>query len=191
VTMNFPGEVIATLCDNFYLVEMQEDAFDVYYTENIWKAFGHMNYLTRIELLLSEDEKAKQKTLANRMGNLFKLHFGIFTREGQFVGWHRGDQRSEEEYYMRVSGILPEFQGLGLYPAMLPFVIERCVKEGFQIISSKHGATNNRLDITEKFGTCVRLEYYTNSKRRDIFDYRVGASKYNFEWDVLRPLVHT
>ena len=58
------------------------------------------------------------------------------------------------------------------------------------MISSKHSATNNRviipklkagfvisgLEISDRYGTLVRLEYFTNPKRRELMDFRSGQA---------------
>ena len=121
------------------------------------------------------------------MGSPTRLNLGLFHGE-KFIGWHCGDQKSGEEFYMRNTGILPEYQGRGIYTAMLRKITAILTDIGFQVISSKHNATNNRvivpklkagfmitgLDISDRFGTMVRLEYFTNAKRRALIDFRSG-----------------
>jgi hypothetical protein len=106
------------------------------------------------------------------------------------IGWHCGDQQSATEFYMRNTGILPEYQGKGIYTAMLKVIPQIIGDFGFQVISSEHNATNNRvivpklkagfiisaLKISDRFGTLVRLEKYTNASRQALMDYRSGRS---------------
>ncbi len=139
--------------------------------------------------LLSEHERAKLQELATFVGSPLCFRFGLF-KEDRFVGWHIGNQKSSEEFYMRNSGVLPEYQGQGLYTAILKPILGLLTDVGFQIISSKHTATNNRvivpklkagfvitgLEISDLFGTLVRLEYFTNPIRREVIDYRCGQS---------------
>lgn len=125
-----------------------------------------------VQDVLSQTERDHMNKLGKFMGSPLHLPFGIFQGD-RFVGWHVGDQKSREEFYMRNSGVLPEFQGRGLYTAMLKAVLGLLSEVGFQVISSKHNATNNQvivlklkqgfvitgLEISDKFGTLVRLEW--------------------------------
>jgi hypothetical protein len=139
-----------------------------------------------------ESEKAALRELSATMGSPMRLNLGIFHHQ-KFIGWHCGDQKSSEEFYMRNTGILAEYQGRGLYTSMLKHIPLFLKAAGFQVISSKHNATNNRviipklkagfiisgLEISDRFGTMVRLEYFTNSDRRALMDYRSGQASPN------------
>jgi GNAT superfamily N-acetyltransferase len=140
-------------------------------------------------LIYSDAEKASSEELNSLMGSPVSLNLGVFHGD-TFIGWHCGDQRSREEFYMQNTGIFPEYQGRGIYTAMLKHIPEALAKIGFQVISSKHNATNNRviipklkagfiisgLEISDRFGTLVRLEYFTNPKRRALMDFRSGQA---------------
>jgi RimJ/RimL family protein N-acetyltransferase len=144
---------------------------------------------TRLDVraMLSDIERQQMQTLASYMGSPLCLRFGLFQGD-EFVGWHVGDQRSPDEFYMRNSGVVPHMQGRGHYTKMLRAILIELQALGFQVISSKHNATNNRviipklkagfvitgLELSDKFGTLVRLEYFTNRTRRAIMDYRCG-----------------
>ena len=134
-------------------------------------------------------EKASAEELNSFMGSPVSLNLGVFHGD-KFIGWHCGDQKSREEFYMRNTGLFPEYQGRGIYTAMLKHIPKALAAIGFQVISSKHNATNNRviipklkagfiisgLDISDRFGTLVRLEYFTNPTRRALMDFRSGQA---------------
>ena len=143
-----------------------------------------------VRTLMSDEERAALREVAQLMGeNLLKLNFGIFHKE-QFIGWHTGDQIAGDTFYMRNSGVLPAFQGRGLYTAMLGTILPALASLGFQVVTSKHNASNNRviipklkagfcitgLELSDRFGTLVRLEYFVNSQRREVMDYRCGLA---------------
>ena len=141
-------------------------------------------------LFLSDEDRAAQDHLGSLMAGAFRLTVGIF-RGDEVVGWSFGVQQSREHYYMINTGILPEHQGKGIYTALLPIVIARLTAQGFQLITSRHVATNNRviipklragfvisgLEVSDHFGTLVLLSYYTNPRRRALYDVRVGQSR--------------
>jgi len=142
-----------------------------------------------VRMLFSDAEKAGLDELNSMMGSPLQLNLGIF-RGSEFIGWHSGHQKSREEFYMMNTAIFPEFQGMGIYTAMLKIIPEVLTQAGFQVISSKHSATNNRviipklkagfvisgLEISDRYGTLVRLEYFTNPKRRELMDFRSGQA---------------
>ena len=99
-----------------------------------------------VRSLYNADETASLDELNSFMGSPICLNLGVFHGD-TFIGWHCGDQRSREEFYMQNTGIFPEYQGRGIYTAMLKHIPETLAKIGFQVISSKHSATNNRVII--------------------------------------------
>lgn len=173
---------------NVTMRRMTPDEFEPLWTEWVNIVFSEK---TRFDprTVMTPDEIAARRSLHGNMGKPLTLHYGVFI-ENRFIGWHVGDQKSAEEFYMRNTGILPDFQGHGIYKAMLKKIVADITAKGFQIISSKHNATNNRviipklkagftitgLELSDKFGTLVRLEYFTNAQRRAIMDFRCGQS---------------
>jgi hypothetical protein len=140
----------------------------------------------------SEEEKSLILSLNQHMGTPLRLFFGLFYNN-EFCGWHFGDQTNSHDFYMRNSGILAEHRRKGLYANLLKCVMKHVLDLGFQTISSKHNATNNAviipklregfiitgLEISDRFGTLVRLEYFSNAQRRHLMDYRAGMSGYD------------
>ena len=147
----------------------------------------------------SDDEKARTKSLSQHMGSPLRLYFGLF-HNNQFCGWHFGDQTNSHDFYMRNSGILPSHRRKGLYTNLLQCVMKHVLDLGFQTISSKHNATNNAviiqklregfiitgLELSDRFGTLVRLEYFSNAERRHLLDYRSGMAGYDERISVMK-----
>jgi ribosomal protein S18 acetylase RimI-like enzyme len=147
------------------------------------------NMRVPIAKLLSEEELAAGKRLLRNMGKPFSVHLALFA-DGDLVGWSFGRQTDFETYYMTSSGILPEHRRKGLYTELLKETIRLVKAEGFQIIHSRHTATNNAviipklkagfiissMEISDPFGTLIHLRYYCNSKRRAVMDFRSGEA---------------
>lgn len=138
----------------------------------------------------SETEQAAISTLAENLSNRYTLGFGLFQGD-TFVGWHLGQQVMAGKFEMTSTGILPEHRRHGLYSALIPIVLERVQKEGFQTVYSRHNLTNNAViipklkagfvisgfEVDDRFGTLVQLSYLFNPLRRKVLDVRVGQRR--------------
>jgi hypothetical protein len=74
---------------------------------------------------------------------------------------------------------------------MVGKVIELVTKQGFQLITSSHNATNSAIiipklkagfiitgfELSDTFGLLVNLTYYTNATRRKIMDFKAGQTR--------------
>jgi GNAT superfamily N-acetyltransferase len=139
---------------------------------------------------MSLEEQTATARLRERMGTLFGLNMGLYHHQ-EFIGWSFGWQESAEKYYMVSTGILPQHQGKGIYSALLPRILETLQREGFQIVTSQHVATNNQilvpklkagfvitgLEVSDVFGVLVDLSYFFNPLRRKVLDVRVGQAR--------------
>jgi hypothetical protein len=138
---------------------------------------------------ISDDEKKKVGALRERIFNdPLKLYLGLFDIDENFVGWSFGFQENAMVYYMCNSAVLKEHRRKGLYTSLMKTSIDILEKEGFQVIYSRHNATNNSviipklkagfvissLEMDDVFGVLVHLKYFTNETRRKIMDYRAG-----------------
>jgi hypothetical protein len=148
--------------------------------------FGRRSHAV-VNQLLSDEEKRSVKALKVNMGKPLVLRIGIYHND-QPIGWHVGDQLSDQEFYMRNTGVLEQYRKQGIYTALLGKIIKIVSGCGFQIISSKHHLTNNPvlipklkagfiitgIDLSDKHGTLAKLEYFTNPQRREIMNFRSG-----------------
>ncbi|MCC7142108.1 MAG: GNAT family N-acetyltransferase [Candidatus Eisenbacteria bacterium] len=141
-------------------------------------------------LLMNDEERARTTLLRRRLDGLHELCWGIYHRD-QLIGWTYGLQQSSEMFYMINTGILPEHQGKGIYSALLPHVLEQLRTDGFQIVTSRHVATNSRVivpklragffiagcELSDRFGLLVLLHYYTSPLRRRVVSARAGGER--------------
>ena len=123
-----------------------------------------------VQQALSIEEQTATARLRERLGTPFRLNIGLYHHQ-EFIGWSFGIQESAEKYYMVNTGILPQHQGKGIYSALLPRILEALQREGFQIVYSRHVATNNQvlvpklkagvvitgLEVSDVFGVLVHL----------------------------------
>jgi GNAT superfamily N-acetyltransferase len=136
----------------------------------------------------SEEEHAALARLAEQRGPFWRLN--LVLRDGpSLVGWSTGVQLDAERFNMGNSAVLPEYRRHGLYSALLPPILELLRGEGFQVVTSRHLATNNRVlvpklragflitgfEISDVFGLLVNLGYFFNPLRREAVLWRVGA----------------
>ncbi|NOT78662.1 MAG: GNAT family N-acetyltransferase [Bacteriovoracaceae bacterium] len=138
----------------------------------------------------SDEEHAKFKDLQAMCKTEVRSY--LLCKDGEkIVGWSFGFQKDAEEFYMVNSAVLPDYRNRGIYKHLLELIIEKARKEGFQIISSTHHASNNAILIPKlkfgfkimgmrlhpRFGTLIDLHYYTNEKVGQVLDYRTGYTK--------------
>lgn len=141
----------------------------------------------RSDDILSETEKEATIKLANNMGQPFYYCLMAF-HKNEVIGWSFGKQIDAEKYYMINSAVYPAYRRQGIYAAMVQRVIEKVSAEGFQVIFSRHVATNSAviaaklqqgfvitsMELTDTFGLLVHLSFYTNPIRRRVLGIRAG-----------------
>jgi GNAT superfamily N-acetyltransferase len=117
-----------------------------------------------VQQALSSEEQMATARLRERMGTPFRLNIGIYHRQ-EFIGWSFGRQESAEKYYMVNTAILPQHQGKGIYSALLPRILGALQREGFQIVYSRHVATNNQVLVPKlkADSLLLALNYRTSS----------------------------
>lgn len=170
--------------------EMTKEEFGPLWQTHSKTIFGENHIQFPAYQRVSEAERAAWDGLIEKMGPVNYLRLGVF-HGTDFVGWHIGLQESGEKFYMQNSAILPEHRKKGLYSALLAEVISRVQAMGFQIIYSRHNATNNAviipklkagfiinsMELSDRFGTLVHLSYFTNPLRRQIMEFRSGERR--------------
>ncbi len=137
----------------------------------------------------------------NCYNKLFTMNLAVYDKNKDFVGWSFGWQESSTTYYMCNSGVLSNFRRKGIYSSLLETKIKVLSEMGFQLIYSRHNATNNnvlipklkagfvisKMEISDTFGCLVHLHYFTNKTRQKLMDYRSGKTKPDQELkDLLR-----
>jgi L-amino acid N-acyltransferase YncA len=176
------------LPEGYELRKVSADEFRPLFKVNRPKLFGDTLTFRHNEALSIHEQEA-QKNLQGRMGNLYELYLVLYYN-GNLAGWSFGRQVDSEKFYMVNSAIIPEHRQKGLYKALMSAIIDEAVGEGFQIICSRHAATNSAIlipklksgfiitsfELSDVFGVLVHLSYFTNSIRRKAMDFRAGQS---------------
>ena len=136
---------------------------------------------------LSPAEQEAAASLGKHLGNPYALRLGVFA-DDKMIGWSYGLQISADTFRMVTTGIQPEYQRKGIYSALLRELADHIRAEGFQMILSRHYATDNQViipklrfgflisgfELTDDFGLLIRLTYYFNETRRNIMHVRSG-----------------
>lgn len=188
------------LIDRYYVAEVGSDEWQNVFDEHHALVFPDESSVP-FDSIFSEEEQTKLARLKANLSNGLQLYFLIY--EGQKpIGWHFGFQRSELEYFMANTGILPEYQNRKIYSAFLKYAIERILDEGFQFITSIHHLDNNAVLIPKlkagfmvqstgfliqsmilesNYGPMIQLVYPAKDIYRTMFSSRIGAKALNEE----------
>ncbi len=147
-----------------------------------------------IDQVLSEEEKTKRRVNFAPLKDIEKYY--LLAKAGEeLVGWSFGIQKSAEDFYMVNSAVFPAYRKQGIYTTMMEQAIDYVTNLGFQHIYSRHTMSNNAIlipklkygfiitgfEVSDTFGTLVRLSYYPNAKRRELMEIRMGARKMDEE----------
>ncbi len=178
---------------DYTIRSMTSDDFRPLFRAHRPQAFAE-TFTFRLSNALSDEEQAAIEHLGKPLDDAYQLHLGIFHGDS-FVGWHTGMQVSSYDYYMMNSAVLPAHQRKGLYTFLLARVLDIARETSFQVVTSRHTATNNRIiipklkagfvitgmEISDSFGTLVQLSYFFNPLRRHALDVRSGEAVPNEE----------
>jgi hypothetical protein len=112
--------------------------------------------------------------------------------KGHPIGWHMGEAEDHQTFYMRNTGILPEFQNRGLFTSFSGTFMRYLGELGYERISSHHKPTNRRililklkqgfdiagLEMTENWGALVKLVKILPQDRRATFYKMFGDASH-------------
>jgi GNAT superfamily N-acetyltransferase len=172
---------------NFTIKLLSKDEFMPLYNKYKWDIFESDHSYVLWDLL-GEDELSQIKKLNRNLGDYFTLYLAAYDEQDNFAGWSWGFQDHNSDFYMCNSAVLPNYRRQSVYTKLLDECLNRLRKEGFQMVYSRHCATNNsviipklkagfvisKMEMDDKFGVLVHLHYYFNEMRRKIMDYRSG-----------------
>ncbi len=175
---------------NYQIKELTAEEFKPLYDKHKDSVFEDDHSYVMWDLL-NDEELGQIKSLGEKLGAPYKLFLGVFDKESTFVGWSWGFQENSTTFYMCNSAILPEHRRKGLYSSLVNRCVDTLSQKGFQLIYSRHCATNNdviipklkagfiisKMEIDDKFGVLIHLHFYNNKDRRRIMDYRSGQLK--------------
>jgi len=176
------------LPNGYRFVELSAEEFEqLVWQEWAPKIFDGNHTSLDFRKVLSEDELLHTRNLYKNLAGLYSFNLCIFKGD-EFCGWFFGQQQNNHTFYMQNSAILPQFRKQGLYTALLHEVLNKIKNKGFQIVLSRHIATNNSiiipklkagfvitgLELSDRFGTLVHLSYFFNETRRKVMSFRAG-----------------
>lgn len=176
--------------NDFKVIQLSNEEFNLHYNKHKDKLFSYDHSYLPWEAL-SDRELDNVKALRKNLENRVELYFGAFDSENNFAGWSWGFQENSSSFYMANSAVLEKYRRKGIYTSLLRNVIKAAIAAGFQVITSRHNATNNsvlipklkenfvisKMELDDVFGVLVHLHYYANPTRRKMMDYRSGQSK--------------
>jgi hypothetical protein len=175
---------------DYEIREMKEEEFLPLFDKHKKSVFGEVHSYS-LNDLLSSAEQERIKTLGQGTPTPYKLYLGAFDKDKQFVGWSWGQQENSSTFYIVNSAILPDHRRKGLYSALIGMCVDVVSAKGYQLIYSRHCVTNNaviipklkagftisKMEISDRYGVLIQLDFYTNETRRRINDYRAGQLK--------------
>ncbi len=126
--------------------------------------------------------------LMNKFRNRESLYLGVYDEAGNLAGWSGSFQTKTYELYTMNSVVLPEHRRKGLYTRLTKEVIRIATERGYQMVTSHHVTSNNSVivaklkmdfnitgfEVTDDFGSLVKMTYYINETRKKVFNVRTG-----------------
>ncbi|MBS1595292.1 MAG: GNAT family N-acetyltransferase [Bacteroidetes bacterium] len=142
------------------------------------------------DVWLSAKERADRSDLARNLRHRLTLFYLIYYADLP-IGWHSSYQIDAETIYMFDSGIVPDHQGKGVYPALLLWLLTQFKARGFQKVTSQHHASNNKVilpklkagflitgfTLDESVGLMVQLTYAFHPLRKHVYEFRTGYKR--------------
>ena len=144
--------------------------------------------------ILSPEEKEKRSQNAGKLKDMERYHL-FAKKDGEVIGWSFGIQKGADDFFMRNSAVFPAHRRSGVYSAMLERSVQYLSDRGFQRIYSLHKMANNPIliaklkfgfvltgfRISDRNGCMAELTYFTNEKRKALYEVRVGSRKLDGE----------
>ena len=137
-----------------------------------------------VEKLYSQEEKDKASKLTFHPLGIYLLAYD----GDQLIGWSFGQQQQKTVFCMTNSAVFELYRRKGIYTCMAQLVVNKATEIGFQKIYSRHKISNNAviiaklklgfmiggIELSDRFGALVRLNYFPNRARENLFRYRAG-----------------
>ena len=141
---------------------------------------------------LAPDRKAKLEGMSDLYDDVHHEYLLIHAPDGAIAGWHMGEMEDWLTFYMRNTGILPVYQGRGVYKQLLAKFEAFLEEIGYEKVSSQHQATNRSIliaklkvgyviagfELTEIWGPLVKLVKALTPERRKRFYEMYGDLKH-------------
>lgn len=175
------------LFGEYYIKEVSREEFS-----RIWKEL-HKAVFTEpappdFNELRTPGNEEKKKSLLDNAGKLQRLNILVY-HNNNVIGWMWGRQADHETFAMVNTGILSEYQGKGIYKALLEKLLIMLKDMGYEVVKSHHFINNNRVllaklkqgfvitgfEVSETFGTLIRLSYFYSEKRKELYNSKTGS----------------
>lgn len=179
------------LLDHYSVAPIPKEEYDAFRTVHEPVIFPN-RFDINSSAALSDQEKSGVERLSQQWKVPYELRLGFYFRSN-LVGWSYGYQFTPDTFRMATTGILQEHQRKGVYSTFLQKLSQYLSEKGFQIILSRHYATDNQViipklrfgflisgfELTDDYGLLLRLSYYFNQTRRDVLHMRSGFQQSN------------
>jgi hypothetical protein len=156
--------------------------------------FDDSQYFFRPRNFYTAEEIQKVTILKQNLGKPLRLNLVAFDKN-EVAGWSWGLQDSSESFYMVNSAVLPQFRKKGIYGKLVSSIVEEASSIGFQVIYSKHVATNNAVlipklkagfnissfEVSDQYGVLIHLKWHSNPTRRKMVEFRAGGVGFDGE----------
>lgn len=177
------------LGEDLMLVPVSEEEWKPFYEAHVTQVF-EQTVLFDFLSLRSPEENARLKELGRPFEQVWRKCY-FFQRGEEILGWGTLRQTAYDTVYMENTGILKPYQGQGIYTKYLPVVLKIMRDAGFQVVYSRHAASNNavlipklragfqitHLEVADRFGVLIHLTYHFSEDRRRMIDFRAGQRK--------------
>lgn len=182
------------LFNNYYVAEVSAEEWETFVTANSALAFPDEQSVS-FDPVLTAADRTRLGVLRQNLAQALNLYLLLYENDTP-IGWHYGFQRSELEYFMANTALLPAYQGRGIYSAFLKYAVGRILEEGFQYITSIHHADNHAVLVPKlkagfliqafglliqpmllesNYGTMIQLVYPAKDIYRQVLSYRLGT----------------
>jgi GNAT superfamily N-acetyltransferase len=179
----------ASLPKGYAIKHLSHEEFMPLFQERRAAAFDQSIFF-RYREAMSAPELAAFEERSGRYKGRFSVNLALYHHDNM-VGWCWGVEENPEKFYMVNSYVEPDNRRQGFYTKMMEMVLLSAQAAKFQIIYSRHAATNNPVlipklkagfivsgfEISDAYGLLLHLSYYTNPLRRRAMDYRVGERR--------------
>jgi predicted GNAT family acetyltransferase len=177
------------LGNSYQLRELSVEEFGALYAAR-QEAYFSASLIVDVTSHLSTDEVALYEARRLAYPAVWRMQWAL-EHEGVVVGWTYAYQQDHETLYMCNTAIAQDHRGKGLYSIILQHVLSVAKTQGFQIVTSKHYASNNAiiipklkagfiitgLALDEKYGLMVHLTKYLHPQREKVAVNRIGETR--------------
>jgi RimJ/RimL family protein N-acetyltransferase len=178
-----------SLGNGYTLREMSVEEFNSVYTSKQQEYFTTSLIVDVTSHLSTEDLQLAQER-RTAFPSVWRVQWAVECN-AEIVGWTYAYQQDHETLYMCNTALHPVHRGKGLYTSILELVVRMAREKGFQLVTSKHYASNNAvivpklkagftitgMALDEKYGLMVHLTKYLHPEREKLAIIRIGETR--------------